>query len=132
LLIRNKTGVTILNEITRHGITRRWSDVVIHQGTAYFVEVPDDASQDPRGQFSQVFSQIDSRLHQIGSDKTRLLQVVIYLPHPTDLPLFNELWDAWIPEGHTPSRACIHAVLASPAYRVEMILTAAVSSQPTN
>lgn len=115
-----------MSEIVRHGVTRRWSDVVVHQGVAYFVEVPDDPSLDVAGQCAQVLSQIDARLQSIGSNQTRLLQVVIYLPHPEDLPLFNQLWDAWVPEGHAPSRACIHAQLANPAYRIEMILTAAV------
>ncbi len=117
-----------MSEIIRHGVTRRWSDVVVYGGVAYFVEVPDDAGQDARGQFRQVLAQIEARLKQVGSDPTRLLQVLIYLPHPADLPLFNELWEAWVPEGHAPSRACIHAALANPDYRIEMILTAAVDS----
>lgn len=117
---------TQLTEIERHGVTRRWSDVVIYGGVAHFVEVPDDPSQDAAGQFRQILSQIEMRLQQIGSDTTRLLQVVIYLPDPADFPLFNQFWDAWVPEGHAPSRACIHAALANPAYRIEMILTAAV------
>lgn len=116
-----------MTDIVRHGITRRWSDAVVYNGVAHFVEVPDDPSQDARGQFRQVLSQIEARLKQVGSDTTRLIQVVIYLPHPEDFPLFNELWDAWVPEGHAPSRACIHANLANPAYRIEVIVTAAVS-----
>lgn len=115
-----------MSEIVRHGVTRRWSDAVVHNGVAYFVEVPDDPSQEAKDQFSQVLSQIDGRLQLVGSDRTRLLQVLIYIPKPEDLPAFNELWDAWVPEGHSPSRACIHANLANPAYRIEMILTAAV------
>lgn len=83
-------------EIVRHGVTRRWSDAVVHGGVVYFVEVPDDPSQDARSQFLQVLSQIDARLQQVGSDRTRLLQVQIYLPIPTDFPLFNEVWDAWV------------------------------------
>ncbi len=116
-----------MSDIVRHGVTRRWSDAVIYGGVAHFVEVPDDPSQDARGQFRQVLSQIEARLHQVGSNTTRLLQVLIYLPNPGDLPLFNEQWDDWVPEGHAPSRACIHAALANPAYRIEMILTAAVN-----
>lgn len=116
-----------MSEIIRHGVHRRWSDAVVYNGVAHFVEVADDPSQDARGQFRQVFSQIETRLQQLGSDCTRLIQVVIYLPQPADFPVFNELWDAWVPEGHAPSRACIHAMLASPAYRVEMIITAAVA-----
>ncbi len=115
-----------MSDIIRHGVTRRWSDAVVYGGVAYFVEVPDDPSQDARGQFQQVQAQVVSRLQMVGSDPTRLLQVVIYLPEPSDLPLFNELWEAWLPPGHAPSRACIHAKLAAPLYRVELVITAAV------
>lgn len=111
--------------IERIGVTPRWSDLVIHRGIAYFVEVPDDPSLDARGQFEQVFQQIDARLAQARSGRERLLQVLIYLPYPEDLPLFNSLWEAWVPSGHAPSRACSHPALAAPGYRVELILTAA-------
>lgn len=100
---------------------------MLYGGVAYFVEVPDDPQLAPRAQFEQVLAQVDARLRQIGSDRTRLLQVLIYLPEAGDLPLWNELWDAWVPEGHAPSRACVHARLAAPGYRVELVLTAAAS-----
>jgi enamine deaminase RidA (YjgF/YER057c/UK114 family) len=113
--------------IRRIGVTQRWSDAVIHNDVAYFVEVPDDSTQDVQHQFIQLFKQVEQRLAEIGSDLTRLLQVIVYLPDPGDLAVFNELWDAWIPAGHAPSRACIHASLAAKDYRVELVITAAVS-----
>jgi enamine deaminase RidA (YjgF/YER057c/UK114 family) len=112
-------------DITRHGTTPRWSDLVIHRGTAYFVEVPDDPQLDPQAQFEQLFRQVDERLALAKSSRERLLQVLIYLPFPEDLTVFNELWDAWVPSGHAPSRACIHTQLAAPGYRAELIITAA-------
>lgn len=119
-------------DIRRLGVTRRWSDAAIHNGVVYLVEVPDDTTTDPRGQFRQVFDQVAARLAMVGSDLTRLLHVTIYLPHLTDdLADFNALWDEWIPEGHAPSRACIHAALAAPDYRVELVVTAAVATTTT-
>ena len=114
--------------IERHCVTKRWSDLVAHRGVAYFVEVPEDPTADAKSQFTQVFQQIDARLALVGSTREHLLSVLIYLPNPEDLQLFNELWDAWVPTGHAPSRACIHAQLAAPGYRVELILTAACGS----
>jgi enamine deaminase RidA (YjgF/YER057c/UK114 family) len=114
-----------MSQIQRIGVTRRWSDVVIHHDTAYFVEVPDDPACDPHSQISQVLQQVDERLASFGSDKTRLLQVTIYLPFPEDFALLNQLWDAWVPDGHAPSRACIHASLAAPGYRIELVIVAA-------
>ncbi len=114
-----------MHNIKRIGVTRRWSDAVVYAGTIYFVEVPDDPNLVPREQFLQVFRQVDSRLQDLGSDLTRLLQVMVYLPNASDLPLFNELWDSWIPEGCAPSRACVHTSLAAPGYRVELVIIAA-------
>lgn len=115
------------NEIIRHGVTARWSDAVVHRGVVYFVEVPDDASLESPSQFAQVLEQVDKRLAEVGSDRKCLLQVIVYLPEPNELATFNELWDAWIPKGHAPSRACIHAPLAAREYRVELVVTAAVN-----
>jgi enamine deaminase RidA (YjgF/YER057c/UK114 family) len=115
-----------METITRYGVTPRWSDLVIHRGIAYFVEVPDDPSLTASEQFQQLFRQVDERLAQAGSSKERLLQVLIYLPYAEDLPLFNNLWEAWIPLGHAPCRACIHVPLAAPGYRGELVITAAV------
>lgn len=117
------------SDVKRYGITRRWSDAVVFGSVAYFVEVPDDPQLSAEDQFHQVLSQVDTRLALVGSDRTRLLQVMIYLPDPNDLLLFNRIWDAWVPEGHAPSRACVHASLAAPGYRVELVITAALADR---
>lgn len=115
-----------MSEIKRYGVTRRWSDAVVHQGVAHFVEVADDPSQDVAGQVAQVLAQIEDRLTLIGSDRTRLLQVLIYLADLRNVPILNAQWDEWVPEGHAPARACVQAGLAK-GYWVEMVITAAVS-----
>ena len=114
-----------MSDIQRHGVTRRWADAVVYNGTAHFVEVADDSTQDIRGQVAQVLAQIDGRLSLVGSDNTRMLQVLIYLADLKDGPALNALWEAWLPEGHAPARACVQAGLA-PGYLVEMVITAAV------
>jgi enamine deaminase RidA (YjgF/YER057c/UK114 family) len=116
-----------MNDILRIGAGPRWSDIVIHNGVARWVEVADDATLDARGQIAQVLAQIDSTLARIGSDKTRLLEVVIYLNTLADSEILNTLWDAWVVPGQTPIRACVQASLAG-TYRVEMIVVAAVAS----
>lgn len=115
-----------MSDLIRYGVTKRWSDAVVVGGLGYFVEVPDNPEGSPHEQMLQILKQVESRLVQIGSDKTRLVQVLVYLPYPEDLAEFNRIWDAWIPFGHAPSRACTHPALAAPGYRVELVLTAAV------
>lgn len=114
-----------MSDIERHGVSRRWSDAVIHNGTAYFVEVADNPSQDIRGQIVQVLAQIAARLWLIGSDQTRLLSVTIFLADLGDVAVLNPLWDEWVPEGHAPARACVQCGLA-PGHLIEMVVTAAV------
>ena len=123
-----KFGGERMSEIIRMGVTTRWSDAVVYGGTTYFVEVPDDPELSPTEQIQQTFRQVESRLESVGSCLERLLQVTIILPFPEDLPTFNALWDAWIPKGCAPVRACLHAGLVSPRYRVELMVVAAVGT----
>ena len=38
------------------------------------------------------------------------------------------VWDAWLPEGAAPSRACVEVKgLAKPGWKVELVVTAAVN-----
>lgn len=114
-----------MTDVQRHGVTRRWSDAVIHRGIAYFVEVADDPTQEMGGQVAQVLKQIDDRLELVGSHRKRILQVLIYVADLADVPVLNALWDEWVPLGHAPARACIAVGLAV-GYRVEMIVTSAL------
>jgi enamine deaminase RidA (YjgF/YER057c/UK114 family) len=117
-----------MRDIRRVGNSHRWSDVVIYAGVARWVEVAENMSTDARGQITQVLRQIDGTLAQIGSDRTRLLEVLIFLADLTDVSVLNELWDAWVPRGNAPIRACVGAALGSGCH-VEMIITAAVPSE---
>ena len=38
-----------------------------------------------------------------------------------DRAAFNALWQAWLPEGCAPARACVSAELASPDYLLEIV-----------
>jgi enamine deaminase RidA (YjgF/YER057c/UK114 family) len=114
-----------MSDIKRLGISLRWSDVVIHGGVARWVEVAEDTSANVRSQIAQVLQQIDATLVQIGSDKTQLLEALIFLADLNDAPILNERWDEWVPRGHAPIRACVQAGLAT-GLRVEMVVTAAV------
>jgi len=115
-----------MGSIIRLGGSRRWSDVVVHGGTAHWVEVAEDPSLDARGQVAQVLSQIDATLAQVGSDRTRLLQVLVYLAPDVSQQDLDGPWDAWVPAGHAPIRATVRVGLAAGCL-VEMVVTAASS-----
>ena len=112
-------------EIQRYGVTRRWSDVVVHNQTVYLVEVAATPGAPFAQQVSEVLASIEARLAEVGSGKDRLLQVTIYLTDLANLAAFNAAWEAWLPEGCAPSRACLRADLVSNDYLVELVVTAA-------
>ena len=114
-----------MSEIRRFGAQARWSDVVVHAGVARWVEVAADVTQDADSQIAQVLRQVDETLEQLGCDRTRLLEVLVYLADRADAQRFNQHWDAWVPSGEAPVRACLQAGLAD-GCRVELVITAAL------
>lgn len=114
-------------QIQRHGTTRRYSDSVVHNGTVYLVEVPSNLEADISAQTQNLLASVEVLLLQAGSDKSRLLMVTIYLADMADYDAMNQIWDAWLPEGCAPARACLQARLANPGFRVEMVVTAAAA-----
>ncbi|HQR03009.1 MAG: RidA family protein [Proteobacteria bacterium] len=111
--------------IERHGTTTRYSDVTAHDGIVYLVEVPQSIAANAADQTREVLASIETLLAKAGSDKSRLLLVTIYLRDMSDYDAMNAVWDAWVPAGTAPARACVQAHLANPGYRVEMVVTAA-------
>lgn len=113
-------------QIQRYGTTRRYSDSVVHNGTVYLVEVPANPDGDIAAQTQNLLDSVDRLLTQAGTGKQHLLMVTVYLADMADYDGMNAIWDAWIPEGCAPTRACVQARLANPAWRVEMAITAAL------
>jgi len=113
-------------QITRFHVGPRLSEAAVHNGTVYLAgQVPDDATQDIRGQTAQVLAMVDRLLAEAGSDKSRILMTQIFLTDIGDIGAMNEVWEAWIPAGHTPPRATVQAALANAAWKIEIVVTAA-------
>lgn len=110
--------------ITRHHTGPRMSQIVTHNGTVYLagqVAKGDSVADQTRG----CLAQIDKLLAEAGSSPERMLQAIIWLDDMADFAEMNSVWDAWVPQGHTPARACGQAYLATRDYKVEIIITAA-------
>jgi enamine deaminase RidA (YjgF/YER057c/UK114 family) len=118
-------NLEMLMAITRLNPTPRWSDAVIYRGVAHFVEVPADTSVDMKGQIDQLLGQAEVTLVKLGSDKSRLLSVTIYLTRLEDVALLNSAWEAWLPAQSAPARACVKVELLDPSMRVEIAFIAA-------
>jgi enamine deaminase RidA (YjgF/YER057c/UK114 family) len=112
--------------IIRHHTNQRMSQIVIHGDTVYLAgQVAADASADVSEQTRQVLEKIDTLLAEAGSDKSKILSAQIWIASMGHFAQMNEVWDAWVPEGHAPGRACIEARLASPDLLVEVGIIAA-------
>ena len=112
--------------IERLHVGKRLSEAAIHGNTVYLAgQVAEDATQDIGGQTRQVLDAIDRLLVEAGSDKTKLLQVTIFIADMKDFPGMNAVWDAWVVTGATPPRATVEAMLARPEFKVEILVVAA-------
>ena len=122
-------------QIKRYDTGKRMSQAVVCGGFAFLAgQVAEDTNQDVKGQTSQILAKIDALLARVGSDKTKILSANIWLASHASYNDVNEIWDAWVPEGEAPARACVESKLALPQYTVEIGVIAAVSlasSEPT-
>jgi enamine deaminase RidA (YjgF/YER057c/UK114 family) len=101
--------------------------MAVHNGVAYLAgQVADDTTQDITGQTTQILAVIDKLLATAGSDKTKILMAQIFVANMKEFDGMNKAWDAWVADGHAPSRATIEARLASADYKVEIVVTAAI------
>lgn len=116
-----------MSTIQRYHVGPRLSEIVVHNNTVYLAgQIAEVLDKDAKGQTQEVLAAVDRLLAEVGSDKTRILSVTIYLADMADYDAMNEAWSAWAPHGHTPARATIEAALADPKYRVEMSVIAAL------
>lgn len=110
--------------IERIGTGTRMSAIVKHGSVAYLAgQVGDGVTV--AAQTRDCLDRIDTLLEKADSSRENILQAVIWLADMADFAEMNAVWDAWVPEGHAPARACGEARLASPDIKVEIIVTAA-------
>ncbi|MGB1252910.1 MAG: RidA family protein [Candidatus Promineifilaceae bacterium] len=116
-------------EITRQHTSARASGIVINNGVIYLSgQVAADPNEDVQGQTRSTLAKIEKLLADAGSNKEHLLSATIYLRDIANhFALMNEIWNAWVPEGHAPARACVQAHMARAALLVEISIVAAVA-----
>ncbi len=114
-------------KIERHETGPRMSKAVVHGDTLYLSGIVADA---PKGkstaeQTKNILSQIDSFLARAGTDKSKVLSANIWITDMANFAEMNGVWDAWLSPGNAPARATVEAKLASPDYKVEIMVVAA-------
>ena len=114
--------------IQRMGTAQRMSKIVKHNGTIYLCgQVADNAaSTNITEQTENMLSKVDKLLVEAGSDREHILSATIYVKDMTShFAPMNEVWDAWVPPGRAPARACVEAAMAREELLVEISVTAA-------
>ncbi|MEL0657753.1 RidA family protein [Psychromonas arctica] len=114
--------------IERQQTKQRMSRVVKHNGTVYLCgQVCADATKDIKEQTQTMLDKVDELLIESGSSRKHMLSATVYVK---DMALhfsgMNEVWDAWVPEGFAPARACVEASMARDVLLVEISVIAAV------
>jgi len=84
---------------------------------------PDPVPASVYEQAVKVLARVDESLAMCGTDKSKVLSVIIYLADVTTKKEFNRAWDAWIDPANPPMRACI-GVAIEPPHVVEVVVTA--------
>ncbi|SDX69614.1 Enamine deaminase RidA, house cleaning of reactive enamine intermediates, YjgF/YER057c/UK114 family [Albimonas donghaensis] len=118
---------TIQSTVERIGVGPRMTQISIHNGTVYLAGQVAKANPgaSAKAQTEEILAAIDARLAEAGTSKANLLMVQIILTDMKHFDGMNEAWDAWLPEGCAPGRACYTGDLNRAGLDVEFIVTAA-------
>ena len=114
--------------ISRMHTSERASLIVAHNGVVYLSgQVAEDPEADIQEQTRSTLARVDKLLEEAGTDREHLLSATIFLRDiDNHFALMNEVWNAWVPTGHAPARACVEARMARAALLVEITVTAAL------
>lgn len=111
--------------ITRIEPGRRMSQAVVHGNTVYVAGQVGEGTTVTE-QSRSALAEVDRLLAAAGTDKSKILQTIIYLSDMSTFAEMNAVWEAWVDPANTPARATSEAALATPDYKVEFIVTAAI------
>ncbi|PTQ13238.1 hypothetical protein CLG96_03720 [Sphingomonas oleivorans] len=111
--------------LTRIESGPRMSQAVIHGNTVYLAGQVGAPGESVTVQTKEILASIERLLAEAGSDKSKLISATIWLADMADFAEMNAVWDAWIDGKDAPARATGEAKLATPDYKVEIIVIAA-------
>jgi enamine deaminase RidA (YjgF/YER057c/UK114 family) len=77
-------------------------------------------------QTREILDQIDTLLTRTGTSRSRLISATIWLKDLDTVREANAVWEAWVPAGSAPARACVQAVPGAPEFAVEIAVIAAL------
>lgn len=117
-------------DITRFPIPNGKSRTSVYRlpgggGFVWCVASPPDTTKDLPGQIHDVLAELDKRLAEGGTDRSRIVKAEVVVTAHDRKPEFDAIWRAWIPEGCGPVRSFVQSIMPD-GDQVEVILTAAL------
>ena len=85
--------------------------------------VAGDKTAGIKEQTADVLAKIDGFLAKAGSDKTRIVNAIVYIADMADKDAMNEVWIDWLGSANPPARACVGVAL-TPNTKVEIMCQA--------
>lgn len=104
----------------------RMSDAVIYQNTVYYTAVPLNEENDIYLQMKSTLEDIDQMLAKAGTDKSKILDVTIFLVSALDIDEMNRAWDEWVDKDNAPVRCTVQAQLMRSNWKVEVKVVAGI------
>jgi len=116
--------MTDIERIPGNVPTRHWGSA--YKDLVWALGMSDDFSQPFEEQAKRAFEALDRGLKSVGSDRTRLLNVQVYLYDIERKRDFDAIWAKWIGDepAHWPMRSCVQVTFAG-GNKVELIAVAA-------
>ncbi|MDN5569226.1 MAG: RidA family protein [Paracoccus sp. (in: a-proteobacteria)] len=113
-----------MSDIKRIETGARMSQAVVANGFVFLAGQVGEPGSSVTEQTTACLAQVDALLAQAGTDKTRIVSAQIWMADMADFAEMNAVWDGWVAAGHAPARATGESALATPDYKVEIIVTA--------
>jgi enamine deaminase RidA (YjgF/YER057c/UK114 family) len=113
--------------ITRYTRTAIMHRVVEHGDTLYFGGiVAEDHSASMKGQTEQVLARLGQLLDEVGSNKSKVLSVTVFVTDMAQKAVMNEAWTTWFGAENLPARATVGvASLGTDDTLIEIVAIAA-------
>jgi len=101
------------------------SPIVKHNGLVYLSgQVCKDDTQNITGQTQTMLENVEALLLQAGSNRHNILSATLYIKTMTDFAAMNDVWDNWLDDADSPTRACVEAAMARPELLIEVSIVA--------
>ena len=117
--------VCAVTDIERYQFDTRVHHAVKHNGVVYLTGQVGTPGTSAAEQTREVLAKVDHLLALAGTDKRKILNVILWLDDLRDFDEVNSVWDAWVDPQNTPGRATCEAHMAFPDVFVEIIAIAA-------